>query len=143
MSRTQQPVLTLTAKNGSGSTIPAHRFITAGSALCGALGKAIGVSEYAAADGKEMAVIAMGVAVVETGGAFSAGARIASDSTGRAIGATAFSVAVPSGGTDVTSDAAQPNLVEAGGFLPQAINGTALETSGGAGEFVRVLLSAG
>ena len=66
MSRTQQPVLTLSAKNGTGSTIAAHRFITAATTLCGALGKAIGVSEYAAADGKEMAVIAIGVAVVET-----------------------------------------------------------------------------
>lgn len=140
MSRTQQPVLTLSAKNETGSTIAAHRFITAASALCGANARAIGVSEYEALDGKEMAVIAIGVAVIEAGAAYSAGALLVSDSTGRAVTATAASALTPTGGVAVLATSATPTMTMAGGYLPQHVLGVALEAASGAGSFGRILL---
>jgi hypothetical protein len=85
-------------------------------------------------------VIVQGIAAVEAGGNIAVGDALAIDATGKVVAATAFSVAVPAGATPVTSDAAQPNLTEAGGVLPQAIVGYALD-AGASGDFVRVLLS--
>lgn len=117
-----------------------HRFIGFDGNLCGADAKARGVSAADTKSGQMCPINIAGEVLVESGGAITQGAAIASDALGRAIAATAFSVTVPAGATAVTSDAAQPNLTEAGGYLPQAVNGYAVDAASAAGEFIRVRL---
>lgn len=117
-----------------------RRFIGFDGNHCGANAKARGVSEADTKTGQMCPINIAGEVLVESGGAFNAGDPIASDANGKAVAATAFSVSVPAGAVAVTSDAAQPNLVEAGGYLPQAVNGYAIDAAAGAGEFVRVRL---
>lgn len=115
-----------------------HRFIGFDGNLCAANAKARGVSAADTKSGQMCPLNISGEVLVESGGAITAGAALASDANGKAVTATAFSVTVPAGATAVTSDAAQPNLVEAGGYLPQAVNGYAVDAASGAGEFIRV-----
>jgi len=138
------------------ANLDANRFAGFGGNLCAANAKAAGVVQLDTASGSYAPVMSHGVAVVESGGIFAVGDELVSDSTGRAVKATDVSVAsvltvtasVPSGATPVTSTGAQPSLspagtsanTVAGSALPQKINGTALEASSGAGEFVRVVL---
>jgi hypothetical protein len=117
-----------------------HRFIGFDGNLCAANAKARGVSAADTKAGQMCPINIAGEVLVETGGAITAGAAIASDATGKAVAATAFSVTVPAGATAVTSTAAQPDLTEAGGYLPQAVNGYAVDAAAGAGEFIRVRL---
>jgi len=56
------------------------------------------------------------------------GDKLVPAANGRVKKATAFSVSVPSGGTAVTSTAAQPDLTEAGSDLPEEIIGRAEES---------------
>ena len=109
--------------------------------VCGADAKAKGVSEVKTTSGEQCPVVINGIGLVLSGAAITAvGKPLVSDANGKAIEATAFSVSVPVDTTPVLSDAAQPNLVEAGSVLPQAINGYALDTASGADKLVRVLL---
>ncbi len=117
-----------------------HRFIGFDGNLCGANAKARGVSAADTKSGQMCPINISGEVLVESGGAITAGAALASDASGKAVAATAFSVTVPAGATAVTSTAAQPDLVEAGGYLPQALNGYAVDAASGAGEFIRVRL---
>lgn len=121
-----------------------HRFIGFDGNYCGADAKALGVSEVDTELSQKCPVIVTGIALVDSGGAISAGDPLVSDATGKALVATDLSVTVtvPAGGTNVTSDAAQPDLVEAiaGSKLPQAINGYALDDATGADEIIRVKL---
>jgi hypothetical protein len=117
-----------------------HRFIGFDGNYCGADAKALGVSETDTKAGQQCPVIVYGIALVEAGGAISKGQAVKSDANGKAVAATNFSVSVPAGATTVTSDAAQPDLVEAGGVLPEAVNGYALDDAAGAGEIIRVVL---
>jgi len=125
-----------------------NRFIGFDGNYCGANQKALGVSEADTDSGKEVPVILNGIALVETGGAVSAGNAVTSDGSGRAVAVSNFSVdvsvTVPAGETPMTSNAAQPNLVEtvtlSGGVLPIATNGYALDSASGAGEIIRVKL---
>ena len=116
-----------------------QRFVGFDGNLCAADAKALGVSDADTKLGQQCPVATHGILLVETGGAVNVGDDVASDATGRAVAATPFSVTVPAGATPVTSDAAQPDLVEAGGVLPQAINGTALDAAAGPGEIIRIL----
>ncbi len=117
-----------------------HRFIGFDGNLCGANAKARGVSAADTKIGQMCPINIAGEVLVESGGAITAGAALASDASGKAVAATAFSVTVPAGATAVTSAAAQPDLTEAGGYLPQALNGYAVDAATGAGEFIRVRL---
>lgn len=123
-----------------------NRFVTPDGNYCGAGAKALGVSAEKALANEDMPVhIGAGsIVIVESGAAITLGAggmkAVKSDSTGRAVTATAFSVTVPGSGTAVTSDAAQPNLVEAGGVLPEIVVGYALDAATGDGELIRVQL---
>lgn len=145
--KTHHPVLTLSKKNETGSDVAASLFITPAGTVATAGAVTLGVTEYLSKNGGDMAVISLGVAVVKSGGAITAGQRVVSDATGRAVAAVAASVAVtvPSGATAVTSDAAQPNLVETIGatsaYLPYYVAGVALDAAGGANEFIRVKLT--
>jgi len=140
--KTYQPILTTSIT--AGADIPKGRFIGFDGGLCGANAKALGVSEVDTKQGQQLPVIVYGIAIVETGGAVSAGAAVTSDSSGRAVAASNVSVTVtvPAGETPVTSTAAQPDLQESisGGVLPQAINGYALDSATQAGQFIRVKL---
>lgn len=94
--------------------VTVHRFVGFDGAQVAAVGgKALGVATFAAKDGQDLAVDVIGTAVVETGGAFSAGDDLVSDATGRAI--------------------VNP---EVGGEIVVA---RALDDAAGAGEFVEVL----
>lgn len=145
--------------------LEANRFIGFDGNLCGANAKALGVSETSTKQGQYCPVIVTGIALVESGGAVSAGAAVASDAAGRAVAASNFTVStsvstdvqvtvtVPVGEVSVLSTAAQPDLLESatatstatntlsGGVLPQKINGWALDAASGAGELIRVLLA--
>lgn len=120
--------------------LPRHRFIGFDGYLCAADAKARGVSAVDTKIGQMCPINISGEVLVESGGAITAGAAVASNAIGQAVAATAFSVTVPAGATTVSSDAAQPDLVEAGGYLPQAVNGYAIDAASGAGELIRVRL---
>lgn len=140
--KTQQ--IALTTSITAGADIPKSRFIGFDGGLCAANTKALGVSEVDTKQGQQLPVIVYGIAMVETGGAVSAGSAVTSDSSGRAVAASnvTVTVTVPAGETSVTSNAAQPDLQESisGGVLPQAINGYALDSATAAGKFIRVRL---
>lgn len=124
--------------------IPKHRFVGFDGNLCAANGIALGVSEVETESGQMCPVIVTGIALIESGGAISKGASLVSDSTGKAVAASnlTVSVSVPAGSTPVTSDAAQPNLVESisGGVLPQGVNAYAIDEASGSGEIIRIKL---
>lgn len=124
------------------AALAAMRFIGFDGNLCGADAKALGASELATNSGEQCPVIVSGIALVESGGVITAGAALASDATGRAVAATALSATTPIGATPVTSTSATPAMTIAGGYMPQALNGRALDAASGAGEFIRVLLGA-
>lgn len=65
--------------------VSASRFVTPLGAQAGADANTIGVSRASAASGERMPVDVEGTAVIETGGAFAAGATIKSDASGRGI----------------------------------------------------------
>lgn len=109
----QKPILTDSIV--AAGPITAKRFVGFDSAQASAAGQLVfGVSDYAAsAAGKQTAVNVLGTTEVETGGAFARGAELMTDAQGRAVtraGANALGAA------------------------------RALEASGGAGQFVEVLL---
>lgn len=154
--KTSKPVLVdsiLAAAN-----LTAYRFAGYDGNHCGANAKARGIIQQDTAQGAYAPITVLGIDVVETGGVFSAGDPLASDSQGRAVKASDVSVSsvltiettasIPSGETPVTSTSANPALTAsstgsavntvAGGALPVAINGHAQEASTGAGKFVRV-----
>lgn len=101
----------------------------------------------AAAIGDAIAVEAKGTVVAETGGAFTAGDALTIDANGRVVAADPLAVADPTinaGGVAVTSTAANGDVTTqgaiTGGYLPQYVFADALEDSGGAGEFVEILM---
>lgn len=130
--------LTLTA----GAAISAHRFVGFNSQVCGANAKAIGVApDYDVASGEVFGCITEGIVIVQASDAISAGAAVASTSTGKAVTATALSATVPGSGTDVTSSSAQPAMTIAGSVTPQKINGYAIDAAGADGDYIRVQLA--
>lgn len=104
-------------------------------------GYAAGILNADTKTGNIAPVAYKGIAIVTAKGAITAGQKVAVDAdAGKVKAASALSIAVPSGGTTVTSDAAQPNLVEAGGVLPQRTIGTAWDTAVNDGDLIRVKL---
>lgn len=135
--RQQRPILTLTVK-ASGAVALGRGVGFDGAQATAAGQKVLGVAQTTGADTKDFAVTAMGSAIVEAGGSFSAGAALAVDSQGRAV--VASSLAIAAGATQVTSSAANGSAILSGGVLPQFVFADALEESSGAGAFVEVLL---
>ncbi len=122
------------------ASIVKNRFIGFNGNICAANAKAIGVSDANSDTGEQLPVVIGGIALIASGSAVSQGNALVSNASGKAIPATAFSVSVPSGATPVTSNLAQPDLVEAGSVLPQSVNGYALDAAAGADELIRVLI---
>lgn len=141
------------------AALVAARFIGVDGNYCGANAAAVGVLEVSTASGEYGNAITHGIALVESGGIIAAGNQVVSDSTGRAVAATAFAAAAPvvddtkltidTGATGMTSSAANGAVITAasgllaapvlsGSALPQVINGLALDAASGAGEFIRV-----
>jgi hypothetical protein len=93
--------------------IAAKRFVDYAGAQAGAAVKTLGVNDYAiGAAGEAASIRVLGTAIVETGGAFADGAPIKTDATGRAV-----------------------DQAGAGQIVARA-----LQASGGAGQFVEVLI---
>lgn len=136
--KTEQVISTSTV--ALAGTVAQRRFVGFAGDYPSANGKALGVSYDAGVSGDIIPVITHGIVLVEASGAISVGAAVAADSNGKAKAASAVAISVPAGATPVTSDAAQPNLVEAGGYLPQAINGYALDEASSDGDLIRIRL---
>jgi hypothetical protein len=139
MALTHQPGVTTSIK--AASPVLKHRFISFTGGYPSVNAKALGVSMADTDAGKMIPVVVTGIAIVEAGGAVSKGDALTTDAEGKAVKADPFSVTVPAGATSVTSDAAQPDLVESGGVLPQAVNGYALDDAASAGDLIRILLA--
>lgn len=138
MSRQSIPLLVLTFI--ASGAVAANRAVGFGGAQATVAGqKVMGISPRAAVDGAASDVVASGTVVVETGGAFSAGASLVVDAQGRAVASTG-ALAVKAGATAVTSSAASGASILQGADLPEFIFADALEESTGAGKFVEVLL---
>lgn len=110
MSRQAIPLLALTIV--ASATLVAERFCTQAGAVPAADANVLGVVRQNAVSGDKVTVDAIGTAIVEAGGAITAGATVKTDSVGRAI-------------TWVTSGAKV---------------GMALQSASGAGQFIEVLL---
>ncbi len=100
--------------------------------------KVMGVANRSAAISTYVDVACIGTAIVETGAAFAAGASLIVDASGRAIAATG-ALSVAAGAVAMTSTAANGAILT-GSTLPEYVFADALRASGGAGEFVEVLL---
>lgn len=112
MSRQSQPLLLLTLI--AIGAVAEFRFVGTDSGQAGAAANTLGVSQFAAdAAGEAFPVVALGTAVVETGGAIAAGGLIETDASGRAVA---------------------KNL---GITVARALPG---QSSAGAGEFIEVVL---
>lgn len=159
--KTYKPILTDSIL--AAAALAAYRFIGLDGNYCGANLPAWGVSELATASGEQIPVITHGIALVESGGIITAGDKVTSDSTGRAVTVAALAAAAPvvddtkltidSGATPVTSSAADGAIISAaaglltapvlsGGVLPVAVNGMAMDAASAAGEFIRVRVPA-
>ena len=108
--RQSQPILLLTLI--AAAAIAEFRFITAAGAVSGIGDHSAGVTQFAAdAAGDAVPVAALGTSVVETGDAFAADVLLEADADGKAIP-----------------------------FVAGPALARSLEVSGGAGEFVEVIL---
>lgn len=108
----QQNISILSLTVALTGTVAANRFITPAGAQAGADANTLGVARQGGVSGDKNTVDVLGTAIVESGAAFSAGATIKSDASGRGI-------------TWVTSGARAA---------------IALEASSGAGQMVEMLL---
>lgn len=160
---TEKPILTdsITAA----AALAANLFIGFDGNVCGANGRALGVSRAATASGQQAPVGVLGIFLVKSGGVISAaGTPVKSDSAGKAVAMASFAAAAPaitvddtkltidSGAVAVLSSAADGAVISAasglvtaaapalsGGILPEICNGIAMDTAGGADELIRVL----
>lgn len=136
----KQSISTLVLTFKASGAVAAYRAVGFGGAQATVQGqKVMGISPRAVASQGISDVNVSGTAVIETGGAFTAGASLIVDSQGRARASTG-ALAVAAGATPVTSGAANGAAVLVGGDLPEYVFADALEESGGIGEFVEVLL---
>ncbi len=97
-----------------------------------------GIAKRPAAIGDAFEAAAIGTATCEAGAPIAKGQRLQMDNQGRVIPADAASIAA--GATAVTSTAANGAIL-AGGYLPEAVIGRALEAAAAAGDFIEVFLS--
>jgi len=112
MPPTEMPILALTVK--AAAAITGRRFVAYDDAMAGVAGeKVMGVAQRNAEIGDAVAITRLGTAIVETGGVFNRGDAVMTDNQGRAV--------VHGGTTEYFA-------------------GDALGDSGGAGEFVEILL---
>lgn len=145
--KTEQPILITSIL--AAAALTARKFVGFDGNHTGANAKALGVCNADTGSGSMAPVVASGIALIISGGIVAAGAHVVSDSSGRAVAASAAAVAttvtIGAGTTAVKADAESPTLtgasVVSGGYLPQAVNGYALDAASGAGEFIRIKLA--
>jgi hypothetical protein len=138
VARLQAPLLTLTfLASGAVSASRAIGFNGAQATVRGQ--KIMGVNQRAVTDAKYSDATLVGTATIETGGAFAVGDSLIVDDSGRAI-ASAGAISLKAGATAVTSTAANGAAILQGGDLPEFVFADAMESSGGVGDFVEVLL---
>jgi hypothetical protein len=101
-----------------------------------------GVAIADIANGEDMKgkVLIKGVVKVVASGSISQFAYVAPDANGKVKAAAVLSVSVPTGETPVTSNAAQPNLLEAGSYCPDGLVGAALEAANANGDVITIIL---
>jgi hypothetical protein len=109
-----------------------------GAQINAAGGKPLGIALTDGANGQDVTLAVSGAAICEAGAAITLGAAVAMDAQGRVVPATALAVA--SGGTAVTSAAANGATAITGGEPPQYVVGDALMAATAAGQFIEVLL---
>lgn len=105
-------------------------------------GGPFGVAIKAIASGADMKgnVLIKGAADVVAAGTISQFSYVKPAANGQVDAASKISVAVPSGGTTVTSTAAQPDLTESGSIPPDGLAGYALDAAAGASSVFTLLL---
>ena len=81
--KTHHPILITSIT--AAAALAQRQFVGLDGDVCGAGEKALGVAEYAADSGDQATVNAIGVILVEAGGAISAGAQVESDASGKAV----------------------------------------------------------
>ena len=96
-----------------------------------------GIAMRPASIGDSFEAAAIGTATCEAGAPITKGQLLQLDNQGRVIPADAATIAA--GATAVTSSAANGAIL-AGGYLPEAVIGRALEAAAAAGDFVEVFL---
>jgi len=139
MPATYKPVLAISI--GAAVDLEPHRFVGPDGNYPAAGGFAVGVTEVEAAQGRQAPVIALGTALVEAAEAIAKGDPITTDNQGRAVKASDLAVSIDTGGTSVTSTAANGDITTiSGGVLPQKVLGYALTAASGAGDIIEVLL---
>jgi predicted RecA/RadA family phage recombinase len=101
-----------------------------------------GVAITDIANGEDMKgkVLIKGIVKVVASGSIGQFTYVAPDDNGKVKAAAALSVSVPIGDTPVTSNAAQPNLVETGSYCPDGLVGTALEAASANGDVITIIL---
>ena len=102
------PVMTIAA----GEDIVANRLIGFDGKYCSAGAKALGVSEYDAKSGDEVAVRFTGIALLTAGDAITAGDAVKATTGGKVIPANSFSCAIevtPNVGVDITASGTIPS----------------------------------
>lgn len=85
-------------------------------------------------------VLVKGAVDVVAAGAISQFNFVKPAANGQVDVAAKIAVAVPSGATPVTSDAAQPDLTESGSIPPDGLVGRTLDAASTAGDLITVLL---
>lgn len=100
--------------------------------------KVMGTAMTVAANGETLGVVTHGTAIIETGASVAVGDSIIADTQGRAMPATG-ALTLAAGAVAVTSSAANGAILE-GSDSPEFVFADALQSAGGAGEFIEVLL---
>ena len=119
----------LTTKLAITATIARKRFVKPdGSGYPASGGNALGVSLFPGVSGDTLDIAKSGFIVVTAGGSLNRGDWVMSDASGQAIAATALGIA--SGGTTVTSAAANGTTDIVGGMPPTVVLGQVVECGG-------------
>lgn len=123
----------------AGAAVTKYRFIGYNGQHCAAGAAAVGVSYFDAATGDPITIYPAGnIVPIEAGAAFTIGSQLMSDGNGKAITATAVTIAA--GATAVTSAAANGAGTIAGASLPSCVNAMAMQAAVASGDIVSVLV---
>lgn len=135
----KQSITTLALAVVASGAVTAYRAVGFDGAQATTQGqKIMGIAHTDAAAGDPLTVNTDGTVVVESGAAIAVGDSLIVDAQGRAIPTTG-NLGVAAGATQVTSTAANGEILE-GGDLPEYVFADALEAASAAGEFIEVLM---
>ncbi len=100
----------------------------------------VAIEDIASGEDMKGKVLIKGAIDVVAAGAISQLSFVKPDANGRVSAASKITVTIPAGATTVTSDAAQPDLIEAGSIPPDGLVGMALDEASGADDVITILL---